>query len=68
MSVARVTLGPEDDVIDVGAAPGSWSGWLAGRARRVVAVDPAQLSADVLALPNVIHGESLYEFYSMLSC
>ncbi|KAJ9523830.1 hypothetical protein QJQ45_020031, partial [Haematococcus lacustris] len=41
--------------IDVGAAPGSWTAYLARRCRRVVAVDPADLAPEVLALPNVHH-------------
>lgn len=46
-----------DDVVDLGAAPGSWSSWLSSRVRRVIAVDPGALDARVLELPNVIHGE-----------
>lgn len=42
-------------VIDLGAAPGAWSELLAQRAERVVAVDPAQLSENCAALPNVHH-------------
>mmetsp|Transcript_27343 Transcript_27343/g.73948 ORF Transcript_27343/g.73948 Transcript_27343/m.73948 type:complete len:283 (-) Transcript_27343:698-1546(-) len=42
-------------VIDVGAAPGSWTSYLAATAELVVAIDPAELSPDVAALPNVHH-------------
>ncbi|KAF5839527.1 hypothetical protein DUNSADRAFT_599 [Dunaliella salina] len=42
-------------VIDVGAAPGSWTSFLAATAESVVAIDPAELSPDVAALPNVHH-------------
>ena len=38
-----------------GAAPGGWTGYLAGRVQRVIAVDPADLDPAVLALPNVTH-------------
>jgi hypothetical protein len=41
--------------IDVGASPGGWSMVLAETMELVVAVDPAELHPDVLALPNVIH-------------
>lgn len=42
-------------VIDLGAAPGAWSELLAQRAQCVIAVDPAQLSENCAALPNVRH-------------
>ena len=48
--VTRYTLHP-----NAGAAPGGWTGYLAGRAGRVIAVDPADLDPTVLALPNVTH-------------
>ena len=43
--------------LDVGASPGGWTRHLALslRAARVVALDPAELDADVSALPNVSH-------------
>jgi 23S rRNA (cytidine2498-2'-O)-methyltransferase len=41
--------------IDLGAAPGGWTAVLAETMDTVVAVDPAALHADVLALPNVVH-------------
>jgi 23S rRNA U2552 (ribose-2'-O)-methylase RlmE/FtsJ len=41
--------------IDLGAAPGGWTAVLAETMDTVVAVDPAELLPDVLALPNVVH-------------
>ena len=38
-----------------GAAPGGWTGYLARRVQRVIAVDPADLDPAVLALANVTH-------------
>ncbi len=42
-------------VLDVGAAPGGWTKVLAGMAKRVVAVDPADLHPSVEEMPNVTH-------------
>ena len=42
-------------VLDVGAAPGGWTKVLAGIARRVVAVDPADLHPSVEEMSNVTH-------------
>jgi 23S rRNA (cytidine2498-2'-O)-methyltransferase len=42
-------------VLDVGAAPGGWTKVLAGMARKVVAVDPADLHPSVEEMPNVTH-------------
>lgn len=42
-------------VLDVGAAPGGWTKVLAGMARRVVAVDPADLHPSVEEMSNVTH-------------
>ncbi|CAN0568477.1 unnamed protein product, partial [Ectocarpus sp. 12 AP-2014] len=41
--------------IDIGAAPGGWTSFLASKCRRVLSVDPAELDPAVLALPNVVH-------------
>jgi 23S rRNA (cytidine2498-2'-O)-methyltransferase len=41
--------------LDVGAAPGGWTKVLAGMARRVVAVDPADLHPSVEEMSNVTH-------------
>jgi len=46
---------PEFEVLDIGAAPGGWTKVLASLAKRVVAVDPADLDPSVAALPNVTH-------------
>ena len=48
-------MGVLQGAIDLGAAPGAWTQLLARRARRVVAVDPAELSSACLQLPNVRH-------------
>ncbi len=45
----------EFEVLDIGAAPGGWTKVLAGLAKRVVAVDPADLDPSVATLPNVTH-------------
>ena len=42
-------------VLDVGAAPGGWTKVLSGMARRVVAVDPADLHPSVEEMSNVTH-------------
>ena len=39
---------------DAGAAPGGWSFYLAKHTKMVIAIDPAQLSAELI-LPNVHH-------------
>lgn len=46
--------GCEEAAIDLGAAPGGWSYHLAKQIRMVIAVDPAELSSELL-LPNVHH-------------
>lgn len=58
VTIAGISLSPtEDDAIDVGAAPGSWSSWLAPRVRRVIAIDPGKLDPGVTDLVNVVYGE-----------
>ena len=47
--------------LDIGAAPGSWTKVLADYVGHVVACDPADLHADVLALPNVTHVQAMAE-------
>ena len=47
--------------LDIGAAPGSWTAVLADYVGKVVACDPANLHADVLALPNVVHVKKMLE-------
>ncbi|CAG9461644.1 unnamed protein product [Pedinophyceae sp. YPF-701] len=49
------------NAIDIGAAPGAWTQYLARTCRRVVAIDPAELSPEVLALPNVVHAKKRVE-------
>eukprot|EP00803_Ostreobium_quekettii_P002612 evm.model.scf_107.10 EVM.evm.TU.scf_107.10 scf_107:135093-147079(-) len=52
--VLDVKLENVQAAIDVGAAPGAWTTYLAKKARRVLAIDPAALSPSAL-LPNVFH-------------
>ncbi len=51
----EIHLGPGARVLDLGAAPGGWTGVLASIASEVVAIDPADLDPRVVALPNVRH-------------
>lgn len=46
---------PTGRVLDLGSAPGGWTAVLAETAEEVVAADPADLDASVVALPNVRH-------------
>eukprot|EP00045_Choanoeca_perplexa_P008541 m.79912 g.79912 ORF g.79912 m.79912 type:complete len:399 (-) comp14529_c0_seq9:2058-3254(-) len=47
---------PKDcTAVDVGAAPGGWTDYLADKCKHVVAVDPGALAQDVLNRPNVTH-------------
>jgi tRNA G18 (ribose-2'-O)-methylase SpoU/23S rRNA U2552 (ribose-2'-O)-methylase RlmE/FtsJ len=41
--------------LDIGAAPGGWTAYLAERCSRVIAVDPAAMDAGVIAKLNVVH-------------
>lgn len=41
--------------LDIGAAPGGWTAYLAERFAIVLAIDPAELDADVVARSNVKH-------------
>ena len=43
------------EVLDLGAAPGGWAKVLSGLAKKVVAVDPADLHPEVAEISNVIH-------------
>jgi len=50
--------------VDVGAAPGGWSGYLASRGAGqvyVAAVDPAALADDVASMSNVVHVQARAE-------
>jgi hypothetical protein len=51
----RLQLSEAWYALDIGAAPGGWTQYLAAQCRRVVAVDPAALDAGVLSLDNVVH-------------
>jgi tRNA acetyltransferase TAN1 len=50
-----IKISPDFEVLDLGSAPGGWTKVLASSAKRVVAVDPAALNAEVERLPNVFH-------------
>lgn len=45
--------------LDIGAAPGGWTAYLATKFERVVAIDSAELNADVLATEGVTHIKAL---------
>jgi tRNA(Ser,Leu) C12 N-acetylase TAN1/23S rRNA U2552 (ribose-2'-O)-methylase RlmE/FtsJ len=51
----NVRIKPDFEVLDLGAAPGGWTKVLARSAKKVVAVDPADLDPKVAGLPNVVH-------------
>ncbi|MCW4021142.1 MAG: THUMP domain-containing protein, partial [Candidatus Bathyarchaeota archaeon] len=51
----NLRIGEDSEVLDLGAAPGGWTKVLSGLAKRVVSVDPAELSPAVEVLPNVVH-------------
>ena len=50
-----IEVGPGTRALDLGSAPGGWAAVLAEYAAEVVAVDPADLDARVVSLPNVSH-------------
>ena len=52
--ILAFNLDATKSMLHAGAAPGSWSYYLAQQARRVIAIDPAKLSSELL-LPNVHH-------------
>lgn len=52
---ARHAPGGGGAAIDLGSAPGGWSTVLSRYVDRVVAVDPAAMSPEALALPNLVH-------------
>ena len=59
-----LSVGPGTRALDLGAAPGGWTKVLAEEGAEVLAVDPAELAPEVLALPNVrhlrVHSEELH--------
>jgi len=55
LAMFEVATGPTMRALDIGAAPGGWTKVLAERVGEVISVDPGDLDADVLALPNVRH-------------
>jgi tRNA(Ser,Leu) C12 N-acetylase TAN1 len=55
LAAFHIEIEAEARVLDLGSAPGGWAAVLAEAAREVVAVDPADLDAQVAALPNVRH-------------
>ncbi|CAM9236213.1 unnamed protein product [Ectocarpus sp. 6 AP-2014] len=60
-SRADLSFSEDWTAIDIGAAPGGWTSFLASKCRRVLSVDPAELDPAVLALPNVVHVQKLIE-------
>jgi len=50
-----IPLEPAWRALDIGSAPGGWAAYLAGSVGEVVAVDPAELAPEVVALANVHH-------------
>ncbi|CAN0036170.1 unnamed protein product [Pylaiella littoralis] len=60
-SRAELSYGEDWTAIDIGAAPGGWTSFLASKCRRVLSVDPAELDPSVLALPNVVHVRQLVQ-------
>jgi 23S rRNA (cytidine2498-2'-O)-methyltransferase len=50
-----VTVEPGTRALDLGASPGGWTKVLAEEGAEVLAVDPAELAPEVVALPNVTH-------------
>ncbi|CAM9783801.1 unnamed protein product [Scytosiphon promiscuus] len=54
-SRAELTFSKDWTAVDIGAAPGGWTSFLASKCRRVLSVDPAELDPAILALPNVVH-------------
>jgi len=58
--------------VDVGAAPGGWTGYLAQHSQRevgsddvaVIAIDPAKLSTEVASMENVVHLQHKAEYVS----
>ena len=51
----NLQIGEGYEVLDLGAAPGGWTKVLSGLAKKVVAVDPADLHPEVAGISNVIH-------------
>jgi tRNA(Ser,Leu) C12 N-acetylase TAN1 len=51
----NLKIDPDYEVLDLGASPGGWTKVLSSLAKRVVAVDPAELNPAVARLPNVVH-------------
>lgn len=56
-------LPPMGRALDLGAAPGGWTRVLADKGLSVVAVDPANLAPEVLALKNVTHFKGTSQQY-----
>lgn len=50
-----LAVGPGTRALDLGAAPGGWTKALAEAGAEVLAVDPAELTPEVAALPAVTH-------------
>ncbi|KAF1331655.1 Ribosomal RNA large subunit methyltransferase j, partial [Globisporangium splendens] len=59
-SLRYVTLRSGDRVIDVGASPGGWTECLVANGAHVVAVDPGELTIDMVGKP-IVHLQMLLE-------
>jgi tRNA acetyltransferase TAN1 len=55
LNAFNLEVKPDFEVLDLGSAPGGWTKILARTAKKVVAVDPADLDPKVEGLPNVVH-------------
>jgi tRNA(Ser,Leu) C12 N-acetylase TAN1 len=61
LNAFNIVIKPDFKVLDLGSAPGGWTKILASSAKKVVAVDPANLDQKVEGLPNVVHLQSRAE-------
>lgn len=64
IEVFSLTLPPEGEAIDLGAAPGGWTKVLLEKGLRVTAVDPAALSPQLAADPRVVHYRGLAQEFA----
>eukprot|EP00033_Pygsuia_biforma_P002015 GCRY01002241.1.p1 GENE.GCRY01002241.1~~GCRY01002241.1.p1 ORF type:complete len:289 (-),score=0.24 GCRY01002241.1:243-1109(-) len=59
--LSKSLVDPSWKGLDIGAAPGGWTGYLAKTINYVAAVDPGDLDPLVKALPNVCHFQARIE-------
>lgn len=57
------TMPPDFNAVDIGASPGGWTQYVAVcmKGSKVLAVDPGDIDADILAIPGVTHCRALAE-------